>query len=131
MAWNTISLATRMIGFIVLFLGTIFFILGTTPGGGCYGNFSSPQCLGNTTWEGGQANWVLIGKLLWAVGLFFIAIGIGMKVHFALQWPASGKPEEATFIAAERRMNYLLLALILVLLLVIVTPLITFATPPG
>src|SRR5690348_7564131 len=121
--WEMISLAVRLVGFILLFVGVVMVVMAINPGGNCYGNFTSPVCQGNTGWESGQANLALYGKILTVTGLFFVAVGIGLKVHFMLKWPASGRAEEAAFLSADRRANYLWLSVTTILMfLVLWTP---------
>ncbi|HTT35874.1 MAG TPA: hypothetical protein VMH78_08435 [Thermoplasmata archaeon] len=128
--WGMLSMLSRFLGFALLFVGTLLAIIGLSYGGSCYSSTGSPVCIGNTSWESGAANAILAAKLLWSIGLFLFGVGIGIKMHWTLQMPASGKAEEVTYVVAERRANYWLLILTIVLLAILLWTVNGWPSPP-
>ncbi|MCI4336590.1 MAG: hypothetical protein L3K17_05265 [Thermoplasmata archaeon] len=115
--WGMLSLLARFLGFVLLFLGTVFVILGVEPSGNCY---TSTACA-NTGWVAGAANWLIAGKLMWAIGLFFLGAGAGMKIHWKLGWTEGAKPEDLRFMGTERIANYLVIIVCIILLFFLLT----------
>jgi hypothetical protein len=122
--WNMIAFLGRLIGFVLLFVGVLLMIIGATPLGGCY--TSAGSCVGNTTWMSGVANYIVTAKILFALGLFFLGAGAGIKLHWGLPMPTTGRPEELAYVAADRRANHFIVALTVFLMLVL---LLTIGTP--
>jgi hypothetical protein len=114
--WPMLSLWGRALGLILLFLGTLIVIVGASTGGNC---FTSTACFGNTSWESQVANSILVAKILWTLGLFFLAIGASAKLHWGLQAPTSGKTDDMNWMMAERRANYWILTLSILLMAVL------------
>lgn len=100
--YGMISWIAKFLGFILLFIGTLIVILGVEPSGNC---FTSTACA-NTGWVGGAANYLVAGKLLWAIGLFFLGCGAGLKLHFKLGWTQGMNAEEVRFVTWDRAANY-------------------------
>lgn len=100
--YGMLSLVARFVGFVLLFIGTLLVILGVEPSGSC---FTSTACNG-TGWVGGAANYLLVGKLLWAIGLFFLGCGAGMKLHWKLGWVDGMGAEQVRWVTWERAANY-------------------------
>ena len=124
--WMMLSFMSRIIGFLLLFVGTLLVILGASIWGGCVTDPAS--CVGNASWLSGVYNYIIAGKILWAIGLLALGGGAGMKLHWSLQAPAQGRPEEIAFVSAERRANYLTLLVSILLMAVL---LLTVNTMPA
>lgn len=115
-----VSFFLRMLGFTILFLGTLIVVAYANPGGACYSTASSPPCGPGSTFATGAATSIMVGQILWAIGLFLVGAGAGLKIHFSLQAPAGGTPEAYQFVQKERRTNSVLLMVVIVLLFVMV-----------
>jgi hypothetical protein len=108
------SFMGRAVGFLLLFIGTLVAVAFSTPGGGCYDQ--SPDSGGGSSYIMGAANAILVAKILWAIGLFLVGAGAGLKLHWSLSAPSSGRPEDTQFIVSDRRLNGILLLVCIVLL---------------
>lgn len=113
--WSMLAFFSRVIGFLLLFIGTLLVVLGASTWGGCV---TDPTSCG-TSWLAGVLNYIVAGKILWAIGLLFIGGGAGLKLHWSLQLPAQGRAEEVTFVSRERLANYLVLLTCIVLFAVL------------
>ncbi|HYK93076.1 MAG TPA: hypothetical protein VEY07_03425 [Thermoplasmata archaeon] len=114
--WSMLVFLARILGFVLLFIGTLIVILGASIWGGC---FTAAASCANTGWISGVLNYIIAGKILWAIGLLALGGGAGMKLHWSLQMPAQGRPEEINFIARERWANYAVLLVCVLLLAVL------------
>lgn len=110
--YGMISLVARFVGFVLLFIGTLLVILGVEPSGSC---FNSTACNG-TGWISGAANYLVVGKLLWAIGLFFLGCGAGMKLHWKLGWTDGMGSEQTRWVTWERAANYAIIIVVIFLL---------------
>lgn len=111
--WPTLAWWGRVVGFILLFLGTLIAVaFGSIPGG-C---FTQPTSCG-TNFAAGVANALLVGKILWTIGLFFIGAGSAIRMHYTLQATSSQRAEEVVRGTHDRWMNALILIVTVVLLL--------------
>jgi hypothetical protein len=113
------SFFLRMLGFTILFLGTLIAVAFANPGGGCFST-GSTACGAGSSFATGAATAILTAQVLWAIGLFLIGAGAGLKIHYGLQAPAGGTPEAYQFIQKDRRTNSVLLMIVIVLLFVMV-----------
>ena len=119
----------RAIGFVLLFLGTLIAVAFATPGGGCF--TAPPACGGGSTFITGAANAILAAKILWAIGLFFLGAGAGLKLHWGSPRPTGASSDEYRFVIHDRRLNAILLFASIVLLWLLLAPTGTFvAVPP-
>lgn len=111
-----LSLWGRALGLLLLFVGTLVVVVGATIGGNCFA--SAGNCT-STSWYSQVANSILTAKILWTLGLFFLAVGASAKLHWGLQAPTSGKSEDMTWVMAERRANYWILTLSIILMAIL------------
>jgi len=109
----------RAIGFLLLVVGTLMAVAFATPGGGCY--VANADCGFGSSYLTGAANAFLAAKVLWTLGLLFLGAGAGIKMHWSLHPPASGRAEDVTYVVADRRLNGLLLLVVIVLLWFLLT----------
>jgi hypothetical protein len=118
--WPLIAFWGRVIGFILLFVGTLVQVI--------YGSFPASCVAGATgcsagnvvTYLQGDANAILTSGILWTLGLFFLGSGAGIKLHWVLKRPpAQASPEELTAWINDRRLNGIIVLLSVVLLLVL------------
>jgi len=119
---TNLTLIFRLLGFILLFVGTLVVVAYSVPGGACFTpppNNGTPACATGTTWNQGEWTGVMAARILWTIGLFFIGLGAGMKIHFNLQAPQNGTPELYQFVAKERFYNGLMLMLTIFLMFVL------------
>ncbi len=123
--WSMLAFWSRVVGFLLIFVGTLLAVAGGTVWGGCV---TDPASCG-TSWASGVLNTIGTAKILWVLGLFALGAGAGVKLHFSLQNPAPGRAEDLQYVAAERRANYFVLAICIVLLAVILLTL-NAAPPP-
>lgn len=105
------------LGFLLIFVGTIVAIILTNPAV-CYTN--TPVGCTASNYEA-YFNGIFIGKLLWAIGLLFIAGASGVRLHGTGR-PASGAPEEVRWALAERWANLIVIVVSVILLLVLLYP---------
>jgi hypothetical protein len=115
--WPMLSLWGRALGLILLFVGTLVVVVGATVGGNCF--TSATACTGNTSWFAQVANSILTAKILWTIGLFFLAVGASAKLHWGLQAPTSGKTDDVNWVMAERRANYWILTISIILMAIL------------
>lgn len=111
-----LSLWGRIAGFVLLFVGTLVAVAWGNPPGGC---FSSPGSCGGFT--AAEANAILVAQILWTIGLFFLGGAAGVKLHWGLQNPTSGRPEDVRWVIADRWVNVLLVLLSIWLLFLLLT----------
>ena len=105
--WGTIANWGRMIGFVLLFVGTLVVVAWGTVNGGCFG--ASPNNCGPTSsFAQGQHNAIWVADFLWTFGLAAIGAASGIKLHFSLKAPSSGRPEEFRWVMGERVLNFTL-----------------------
>jgi uncharacterized membrane protein SpoIIM required for sporulation len=116
MNWDAMTFIFRMIGFLLLVVGTIVIVAFVEPSGSCFNFTTTPTCTINSSYAQGAANAIITGKILFALGAFFLGAGAGMKLHWALRYPVSGNPEETKWARRERMWNYLMIALSILLL---------------
>ena len=121
------SLLGRIIGFALLFIGTLVAVVFASYGGGCY--TAANSCNANTL--AAAANGILTARILWVIGLFFLGAAAGLKLHFGLRAPTSGRAEDYQFVIADRRFNGLLFLVSIVLLLVVLVNLSGPGYPTG
>jgi hypothetical protein len=104
----------RALGFTLVFLGTLVYVAFASVPGSCVSAASGcSSFLANAAWA------ILVGKVLWTVGLFFIGAGAALKLHWKLAPPVGGTPEQYSWVRAGRRANWLLLLLCIVLLFIL------------
>jgi hypothetical protein len=117
--WAMLCLLSQLLGFVLIFIGTLLVIVGASIWGGCV---TDPTSCG-TSWLSGVLNYIVTSKILWALGLLFLGGGSGLKLHFVLQPQAQSKPEDLQYLATERRANYLtlLISILLMAALLLVT----------
>ncbi len=129
MNWDFWSFLIRFFGFALIFLGALLVVLLSTPSSGYIGASSSTL----TSISQSYLNGVLAGRLLLALGAFFLGIGAGIKLHWVLKAPAPGESDRMAWVALERFFNYALLALSLLILIWVFHyyPSVTPTTTPG
>ncbi len=101
-----LALWGRIIGFVLLFVGTLIAVAWGNIPGGCLTTPSS--CTG---FPAADANAILAAQVIWTIGLFFLGGGAGIKLHWGLQNPASGRPEDVRWVVADRWVNVVLVVL--------------------
>ena len=119
-----LALWGRVAGFVLLFVGTLVVVAFANVPGGCITTPSS--CTG---FPASADNAILVGQILWTIGLFFLGGGAGIKLHWGLQNPASGRPEDVRWVIADRWMNVALVLISIWLLFALLAPLRGFGIP--
>lgn len=118
----------RILGFLLLFVGVLVAVSLASANGTCYAG--STSCTGSTltNYLSGAANGVLVGKLLFTVGLFFLGASSGLMIQWLYQRPHSS-PETSDEAKLTRRalygngiMAFLVILLFLYLLLSVGVP---------
>lgn len=112
--WPLLALWSRIIGFVLLFVGTVLEIAFASVPGSC---FTSPSTCGS--WLVGAANGIIAGKILWAIGLGALGAGAGIKLHWGLKMPTTGRTDDVTWALADRRLNGLLFLVSIILLAIL------------
>ncbi len=125
--WSMVSLWSRMIGFLLLFVGTLIAIIGAAVWGGCVTVVNS--CASGAA--SGILNYFTSARILWAIGLLGLGAGAGIKLHWGLQSSAQSRGEDLQALTAERRANYLTLFLTIVLFLILFVTATYMALPAG
>lgn len=113
MNWDMISFVTRLVGFTLIFVGALVATAFGSINGGDF-TCTSASCVQN--FEEAIANSLLAGRVLIALGAFALGAGAGLKLHFALRAPTSGKVEDLSWTIVERLFNYAVLGLSILLL---------------
>ncbi|HZY91147.1 MAG TPA: hypothetical protein VFG07_00015 [Thermoplasmata archaeon] len=115
--WSMLIFLSRILGFVLLFIGTILVVAGASIWGGCIVQTGASPC--GAAWLSGVLNYIVVGKILWAIGLLGLGGGAGMKLHWSLQMPSTRSADELSFIARERWANYAVLLLSVLLMAVL------------
>ncbi|MCI4344246.1 MAG: hypothetical protein L3J87_01280 [Thermoplasmata archaeon] len=115
--WPLISFWGRVIGFILLFVGTLIqVVVGSYPAS-CVTGATGCSAGNVVSYLQGDANGLLASGILWALGLFFLGSGAGIKLHWILKRPPSqASAEELSAWVADRRLNGIIVLLTVVLL---------------
>jgi hypothetical protein len=116
--WPMLAFWGRAIGFILLFVGTLVAVIWVSISSSCYTTTTTCGNLGSG-YLSGVANAVVVSKILWAIGLFFLGAAAGIKLHWASPRPQGSAAEDTAAWAADRRMNGLLLTVSIVLLAIL------------
>ncbi|MCI4367652.1 MAG: hypothetical protein L3K08_07870, partial [Thermoplasmata archaeon] len=114
--WNTLAVLALMIGFALVFIGTVVVVAWGTPMGSCG---AVPPTCNVSDFRSGLFNALWAGKMLWALGLAGIGAGAGIKLHWGPKVARGSPAEEYNFVSAERRRYTLLFVISLVLLAVL------------
>lgn len=105
---------SRALGFVLLFIGTLVAVAFASAGSGCFS--TNPDCGLGSGFLTGAANALLAAKILWAIGLFFVGAGAGIKLHWGLGRSSSATPEEVRATIHDRWFNGILVLTSIVLL---------------
>ena len=111
--WGMAATWLRGVGFLLLFVGTIVAVWFGTVNGGC---LSGTNCGPTSPFAQGQHNGIWAANFLWTFGLAMIGAGAGVKLHWGLKEPTSGRPEDYRWVSLERVMNYVLFFVVAILL---------------
>ncbi|MGI0156454.1 MAG: hypothetical protein ACREDE_10045 [Thermoplasmata archaeon] len=107
----------RLVGFLLVFVAALVFVIGTSPPAGCYVTSPSTTCALN--WANGYATSVLVGKLLGVLGAAAIIGGSALRLQYGLKPNSDTKPEEYRYLIHERRFNGLLVILLILVLFLV------------
>jgi hypothetical protein len=129
---NMGAMATRLtlwiyvVGILLLFVGSVYIIAAVaTPG--CITN--SPSCYGASN-ASGALTALMIGKILWVLGLTAIIVGMGAKLQYTLTTPsADAKDAIWRYIGIERLWHAILIIVLIFLIWTIVTS-VNVSPPP-
>lgn len=124
--WGLATFWLRMIGFLLLFLGTIVVVALGTFNGGC---INTTACGPTSTFAQARANAIWAAAFLWTFGLAAIGAGSAVKLHFTLKQPTSGRPEEYRWVLGDRLANYAVFGLTIALLFLLLEVYITGFLP--
>ncbi len=102
----------RLLGIILIFLGTLIAVIGASVPGSCFPS----GCSGFITQA---ANAILVGKILWVLGLFGIAGASGLRLQNGFMPGSSISSDEGDGKVARIRGN-LLIVIISVLLMALI-----------
>ncbi|HKS59361.1 MAG TPA: hypothetical protein VJS68_01120 [Thermoplasmata archaeon] len=118
--WGLMTTWLRFAGFALLFVGTIIIVAWGTVNGGC---FTTGSTCGSPTgsFVQGQHNAIWAADFLWTFGLAAIGAGSGIKLHWALKAPTSGRPEDYRWVMGERFANYAMFFISIILLFLLVS----------
>ena len=115
--WPLIAFWGRVIGFILLFVGTLVQVIWGSYPASCVNGATGCTAGNLTSYLQGDANAILTSGILWALGLFFLGSGAGIKLHWVLKRPpAQASAEELSAWVADRRLNGILVLVTVVLL---------------
>ena len=108
MSWTLIGFASKALGLLLVFVGTLVGVVGlnptTTP------NINIIDCS------------ILATRILWTIGLAAIATGAGIKLRYVLAAPMMELPDgQARLLRAAQWRNTLTFLVALVLLIWIMT----------
>jgi hypothetical protein len=112
--WPLLGFWTRVVGFFLLFIGAIVIVAGASPTGNSCSSASA--C---TSFAMQAANSIFAARVLWILGLGALGAGSAIRLHWGLRMPENPKPDEVTWILADRRANGLIFLASIVMMLVI------------
>ena len=121
----------RVLGLVLIFVGTLVGILGSSTPGGCYTTPSS--CASSLALA---ANLIIASKVLWALGLFGLAAASGLRLQNGLMpstaaWSESGEQPRNPRILANLLVLIVSIILMAVILLTLnILPVFPFAAFP-
>jgi hypothetical protein len=116
--WGLVSTWLRALGFALLFIGVLIIVAWGTVNGGC---INTTTCGPTTNFAIGQHNAIWAANFLWVFGLAAVGAGSGLKLHWALKAPTSGRPEDYRWVMGERFANYALFFLSIILLFLLLS----------
>lgn len=121
---HLLVLGGRLVGFVLIFLGTLIEVLASSVPGGCFTQAGS--C--TTNFYAQVVNGIIVGKALWVFGLFCIGGASGIR----LAWPGGStsppKGDEVPWAIHRRRINATMVILSILLMFWILMT--VNATPP-
>jgi hypothetical protein len=112
---HLLVLGGRIVGFVLIFLGTIIEVLASSVPGGCFTQAGS--CTSNFLAQ--VANGIIVGKALWVVGLFCLGGASGMRLAMPGGNASTPKGDEVPWAMHRRRLNALVLLVSILLMFVI------------
>jgi hypothetical protein len=116
MPWAFLALIGRMLGLLLLFVGTLVAVIFASPPADCF----TSTC-GNGVSAGLQYG-ILTARLLWTFGAAFLLAGSAIKLHFVLGEPTSDGPEgNARYLALRRTETVLILVALGILFVLLLT----------
>ncbi|HEV2429272.1 MAG TPA: hypothetical protein VGV64_05435 [Thermoplasmata archaeon] len=121
--WPALVLWGRVLGLVLIFIGTIVAVAGASVPGSC---ITSPSSCGSN-FIGQAWSSILAGKLLWVIGLFFLAGASGIRLQGGLFPASSASPEDSTIAAQKLRGNVLIVVICILLMALL---LLTINTAP-
>jgi len=114
--WSQLATASRGVGLLLLFLGTLVAVLFASFPADCF----TMTCTGN---DAASVQYgILASRLLWTLGAFGLVAGAALKLHYVLEEPRADGPEATQRYIAHHRADFLLLLVgIAILLLLLLT----------
>jgi hypothetical protein len=112
--WPLLGFWTRVVGFFLLFVGALVAVAGASPTGTSCSSASA--C---SSFVSQAADSILAARILWILGLGALGAGAAIRLHWGLRMPDTAKPDQVTWILADRRMNGLVFLVSIILMLVI------------
>jgi hypothetical protein len=111
---DMLSRLAKVIGLALVFVGVLLVVAGGSVPGSCFTTGTNCSASG-TNFPSQLANVLLVGKLLFVIGLAAFMTGAFVKMR-GLQNPPSGKREDLDYVIADRRFNGLLIIVCLLLM---------------
>jgi hypothetical protein len=114
--WALLASLGRLVGLLLLFVGTLVAVLFASPPADCY-----TSACGNGTLSDIQYG-ILTSHLLWTLGAAALLAGASIKLHYVLsESTASGADGNSRFLAQRRTETALVLVSIGILLVLLLT----------
>lgn len=110
---------SRALGFVLLFIGTLIAVAFATAGGACF--TTTADCGIGSGFLTGAANALLAAKILWAIGLFFLGAGAGIKLHWGSGRASGASSDEVRAMINDRWLNGILVLVSIGLLFLLLT----------
>ncbi|MCI4346075.1 MAG: hypothetical protein L3K07_04910 [Thermoplasmata archaeon] len=118
----------RLVGFALFVVGALIMVVATTQPGNCYQTTPPTNC--GINYLSGAYTGTLVGKVLAVLGAAIFIAGAGFRMHFGLKPSADTKPEEYTYIVADRRFNGWLIIILILVILLLMLQVPAYAMPP-
>jgi hypothetical protein len=119
--------AIQALGLLFIFIGTVW-IISVVANPSCA--FNTPTCLGQSTYQS-AATGLMVGKILWVLGLTFIIVGLGSKLQWGLPRPSDDSKDAVwRYVGFERFWHAVLIIVLIVVIWMVLTSVNGLPTPP-
>jgi hypothetical protein len=104
----------EFVGLLLIFFGTIY-IIAAVGAPSCAFNTPTPNC--SSSWPQGAVTALMIGKIMWVLGLTAIIAGLGSKLQWGLPRPSDDAKDAVWRYVGFERFWHAVLIIVLIFLI--------------